>query len=42
MKRKLTDGDRVILRAISLMNNGKARSWSHALAIAGDTVKKTA
>ena len=40
VKRKLTDGDRVILRAISLMNNGKARSWSHALAIAGDTVKK--
>ena len=40
MKRQLTDADRVIMRAISLLNNGKARSWSHAIALAAETLAR--
>ncbi len=38
--RRLTDEERVLLRAQSLMANGKARSWSHAIAVAADTLKR--
>lgn len=38
--RRLTDGERVLLRAQSLMANGKARSWSHAIDIAAQTLKR--
>lgn len=34
----LTDGERVLSRARSLMANGKAKSWSHAIELAGDTL----
>lgn len=36
----LTDAQRVISRARSLLANGKAKSWSHAIAVAADTLKK--
>lgn len=39
-RRSLTDGDRVIRRAMALMENGKARSWSHAIAIAAETLPR--
>ena len=39
-RRSLTDGDRVILRARALMENGMARSWSHAIAIAAETLPR--
>ena len=38
--RRLTDEERVIRRAMGLMENGKARSWSHAIAIAADTLPR--
>ena len=38
--RRLTDEERVLLRAQSLMANGKARSWSHAIDIAAQTLKR--
>lgn len=38
--RRLTDGDRVIRRAMALMEAGKARSWSHAIAIAAETLPR--
>ena len=36
----LTDGDRVIRRAMALMENGKARSWSHAIDLAAQTLPR--
>lgn len=36
----MTEAERIISRARSLMANGKARSWSHAIALAADSVKK--
>ena len=39
-RRPLTDGDRVIRRAMALMEAGKARSWSHAIAIAAETLPR--
>ncbi len=36
---ELSDEQRIIRRALSLMQNGKA-GWSKALAIAADSVKK--
>jgi hypothetical protein len=41
MSEKLSDGQRVIQRALALMQAGKARSWSHALALAAETLPKT-
>lgn len=38
--RRLTDGERVIRRAMALMEAGKARSWSHAIAIAAETLPR--
>ena len=38
--RTLTDEERVIRRAMALMANGKARGWSHAIAVAADTLKR--
>ena len=38
---ELSEGQRVLSRARSLMENGKARSWSHAIALAADTLKRT-
>ena len=38
--RRLTDEERVLLRAQSLMANGKARSWSHAIDLAAQTLKR--
>jgi hypothetical protein len=35
---ELSRGQRAISRALALMENGRARSWSHALAIAADTL----
>lgn len=40
MSEKLSDGQRVIQRALALMQAGKARSWSHALAMAAETLPK--
>lgn len=39
--KRLTDEERVIWRARALMRN-KGYGWSKAVAIAGDTVKKSA
>ena len=39
-RRPLTDGDRVIRRAMALMEAGKARSWSHAIDIAAQTLPR--
>ena len=36
----MTEGQRIITRALSLMQNGKARSWSHAIALASETTKR--
>lgn len=38
----LPDGARVISRARSLMAAGKARSWSHAIDLAAQTLEPTA
>lgn len=38
--RRLTDEERVIRRAMGLMENGKARGWSHAIALAADTLPR--
>jgi len=36
----LTIGERVINRARSLMSNGKARSWSHAIQVAAESLEE--
>jgi hypothetical protein len=36
----MTEAQRIISRARTLMALGKAKSWSHAIAIAADSVKK--
>ena len=33
------EGQRAIQRALAYMQNGKARSWSHALEMAGNTLR---
>lgn len=38
---ELPDGARVISRARSLMAAGKARSWSHAIDLAAQTLEPT-
>lgn len=38
--RRLTDEERVINRARALMQNGRARGWSHAIALAADTLPR--
>lgn len=37
----LTTGQRVISRALALMQNGKARSWSHAIQLAAESLEAT-
>jgi len=36
----MSEGERIISRACRLLQAGKARSWSHAIAIAAETVKR--
>lgn len=38
--RRLTNEERVINRARALMQNGRARGWSHAIALAADTLPR--
>lgn len=37
----MSDSQRIISRARTLMALGKARSWSHAIGIAADTVTRS-
>lgn len=39
-KPPLTEAERVINRTRALMENGKARGWSHAMDKAAETVKR--
>jgi hypothetical protein len=37
----MANGQLIVRLAVELMKAGKARSWSHALAVAADTVRAT-
>lgn len=39
-QQSMPEGQRVINRARALMENGKARSWSHAIDLAAQTLKR--
>jgi len=36
----MSDAQRILSRARSLLANGKARGWSHAIALAAETLKR--